>query len=100
MPTPKITIPQKSLRQFCTQYGVQCMALFGSALRDDFGPQSDIDILVQFKPNARISFMTLSRMQRELSALFNRPVDLVPQAGLKPVIRDAVIASAQEIYAS
>jgi len=76
------------------------MSLFGSALRDDFSPQSDVDILVLFEPEVRVGFMTWGRMQRELSALFNRPVDLVPEFGLKPAIREAVIASAQEIYAA
>ena len=60
----------------------------------------DIDILVLFEPDARVSFLTLGRMQRELSAMFKRRVDLVPQEGLKPVIREAVLASAQEVYAT
>lgn len=95
---PKITIPQKPLRRFCAQYCIRRLALFGSVLRDDFGPESDIDILVLFEPGAKVSFLTLGRMQRELSTMFNRRVDLVPQAGLKPVIREAVLASAQEVY--
>jgi hypothetical protein len=76
------------------------LALFGSALREDFNPESDIDILVVFDPDARVSFLTLGRMQRELSVLFNRRVDLVPQAGLKPIIRESILNSAQEVYAS
>lgn len=97
---PKISIPNKSLQRFCTQYRVRRLALFGSVLRDDFSPDSDIDILVLFEPDARVSFLTLGRMQRELSTMFNRRVDLVPQEGLKPVIREAVLASAQEVYAT
>ena len=96
----KISIPQKPLRRFCVQYQIRRLALFGSVLRDDFGPESDIDLLVLFEPGAKVSFLTLGRMQRELSAMFNRRVDLVPQEGLKPVIREAVIASAQEVYAT
>jgi hypothetical protein len=96
----KITIPKNSLRRFCMQYRVRRLALFGSVLRDDFGPDSDIDILVLFEPDARVSFLTLGRMTRELTAMFNRRVDLVPQEGLKPVIREAVLASAQEVYAT
>jgi predicted nucleotidyltransferase len=76
------------------------LALFGSVLRDDFRPDSDVDVLVAFKPEARIGFITLSRMQRELSALFQRPVDLVPMDGLKPVIRESVLSSAQDVYAA
>jgi predicted nucleotidyltransferase len=100
MQISKISIPQKSLQRFCKQYRVQRLALFGSVLRDDFGPESDIDILVLFQPDTRVGFLTLGKMQRELSAMFNRQVDLVPQKGLKPIIREAVLASAQEVYAA
>ena len=96
----KISIPKNNLRQFCRQYHIRRLALFGSVLRDDFGSDSDIDLLVLFEPDTRISFLTLGRMQRELSAMFNRRIDLVPQEGLKPVIREAVLASAQEVYAA
>jgi len=79
---------------------VQRLALFCSVLRDDFRPDSDIDVLVVFHPSARVSFMILGRMKRELSEMFQRPVDLVPQEGLKPSIREAVLSTAQEVYAS
>jgi hypothetical protein len=55
---------------------------------------------VVFDPQAQITFMTLGKMKRELTALFHRPVDLVPQEGLKPTIRDAVLESAQVVYAA
>ena len=63
---------------------------FGSARRADFGADSDIDLLVEFEADARIGFMVLSRMQRELTALLGRRVDLAPKGGLKPLIRQAV----------
>jgi uncharacterized protein len=100
MSKPEIKVSPKTLEQFCKSYNIRRLALFGSILRDDFGPESDIDILVIFEPGAKVSFMTLGRMQRELSAIFKRKVDLVPQEGLKPAIREAVIASSQEVYAS
>lgn len=96
----KIKIPERRIKQFCLRYQVQRLALFGSVLRDDFRPDSDIDVLVVFDPSARITFMTLGRMKRELSGIFKRPVDLVPQEGLKPAIREAVLSSAQEVYAA
>jgi predicted nucleotidyltransferase len=96
----KVSVPKESLERFCQQYQVRRMALFGSVLRDDFHSDSDIDVLVVFDPSARVTFMTLGRMKRELSALFDRNVDLVPQEGLKPAIREAVIASAEEVYAT
>lgn len=96
----RTAIPLNGLETFCQKYQVRELALFGSALRVDFGPHSDIDILVEFEPQARIGFIRLSQMQRELSALLNRPVDLVPKAGLKPRIRQAVLGSAEIIYAA
>ena len=100
MVSPRIKISERKIRDFCQRYQVQRMALFGSVLRDDFRPDSDIDVLVMFDPSARITFMTLGKMERELSGIFQRPVDLVPQEGLKPAIREAVLASAQEVYAA
>ena len=100
MRTVKIKIPTENLDAFCQRYQVRRLSLFGSVLRDDFRADSDIDILVQFDPDARVSFMTLGKMQRELATLFKRPVDLIPQDGLKPVIREEVLASAQEVYAA
>jgi predicted nucleotidyltransferase len=76
------------------------LALFGSVLRDDFRPDSDVDVLVSFEPEARIGFITLSRMQRELSEIFQRSVDLVPMDGLKPIIRESVLSSSQDVYAA
>jgi uncharacterized protein len=96
----KIEIPEKKIIDFCKHYQVKRMALFGSVLRDDFRPESDIDVLVVFDSSARITFLTLGRMTRELSILFQRQVDLVPQEGLKPAIREAVLSSAQELYAA
>ena len=57
-------------------------------------------ILVDFDPTAQIGFVALARLQRELAELLGRPVDLVPSSGLKPVIRDQILASAEEIYAA
>ncbi len=69
------------------------LAVFGSALGEDRHPESDVDLLVSFQPVARVTFVTLAKMQRELQALLGRKVDLVPTNGLKPVIRDHVLAT-------
>lgn len=101
METDRYTIHSTpELLELCRRYQVKRLAVFGSVLRDDFRPESDIDILVTFSSEARISFMTLGKLKRELSAIFKRPVDLVPQDGLKPAIRDQVLKSATEIYAA
>jgi predicted nucleotidyltransferase len=100
MPKVKIRIPPDKIESFCQRYRVQRLSLFGSILQDDFKPESDVDVLVQFNLDARVSFMTLDKMQRELSAIFQRPVDLVPQEGLKSLIRNQVLSTAQEVYAA
>jgi uncharacterized protein len=71
-----------------------------TAVRDELRPDSDVDLLVEFSPGARIGFMALGRMQRELGQLFKRPVDLVPRCGLKPLIRSDVLQSARVLYAA
>jgi predicted nucleotidyltransferase len=100
MPTAAIEIPFERLAELCRRYKVRELSLFGSALREDFGPDSDVDLLVEFEPSAQVGFLTLSKMQRELSALTGRRVDLVPKHGLKEKIRRAVLDSAEVIYAA
>ncbi len=88
------------IEEFCRRYPIRELAVFGSALREDFTPSSDLDLLVEFEPDAEVGFMTLSKMQRELSKIFNRQVDLVPKEGLKPKVRRAVLSSARVLYAA
>ncbi len=96
----RIAIPKKEIRDFCRRYHIRSLALFGSVLRADFRTDSDVDLLVEFEPNARVGLMMLSHMQRELADLLHRPVDLVPRDGLKPAIRESVLSAAQVIYAA
>ncbi len=93
-------IPCEALARFCRRYQVRELALFGSMLRQDYRPDSDVALLVSFQPAARVTFLTLARMQRELEVLLGRKVDLVPKDGLKPVIRDHVLATARVLYAA
>lgn len=86
------------LADFSSRHQVAELALFGSCLREDFGPESDIDILVTFKPEAKVSLFDLVDMAEELSLLFGRHVDLVPKAGLKSRIRRSVLESSRVIY--
>ena len=95
-----IPVQGRKLSGLCRRYHVRRLALFGSVLRDDFRPDSDVDVLVSFEPEARIGFITLSRMQRELSEIFQRSVDLVPMDGLKPIVRESVLSSSQDVYAA
>ena len=92
--------PMPAIIALCQRYHVRELAIFGSALRDDFGAESDYDLLVEFEPGAPIGLMALARMQRELAALLGRPVDLVPKNGLKPFLRDEVLDQAEVLYAA
>ncbi|HTG36714.1 MAG TPA: nucleotidyltransferase family protein [Thermoanaerobaculia bacterium] len=91
-------IPVEPLADFCRRNEVQELALFGSAVTGAFGEESDLDFLVTFQPGAHVGFLTLARMQRELAGLLGRKVDLVPKGGLKPVIRDSVLANTRALY--
>lgn len=100
MAKPKIEIPTDEIADFCRRHRIRSLSLFGSVLREDFRPDSDADVLVEFEPDAQVGFIALSRMQQELAELLQRPVDLVPKEGLKPKIREAVLASAEVVYAA
>jgi predicted nucleotidyltransferase len=95
-----IPISQEQIDDFCRRHQIRWLALFGSVLRDDFGPESDVDVLVEFEPQARLGLVAYASIQRELSELLGRPVDLVTRDGLKPLIKQAVLDSAEVIYAS
>src|SRR5438046_2314951 len=98
MPRAAIVIPEPAIHELCRRYSVKELAVFGSALRHDFRPDSDVDFLVEFQPDARIGFLAIGRMQQELEALVDRRVDLVPKLGLKRLIRDEVLADHEIIY--
>lgn len=98
--TKSISLSKEKIADFCRRHNVRQIQLFGSALREDFGPDSDVDVLVEFEPDAQVGLIALSRMRRELEEIFQRPVDLVPHDGLKPRIREAVLSSAEVIYAA
>ena len=95
-----LALDKERIASFCRERHIRRLAFFGSVLREDFGPDSDVDVLVEFEPEARVGFLALARAARELSAILGRRVDLVPQAGLKPLIRDEVLAEAEELYAA
>ena len=94
-----IPVERERLVETCRRYHVSKLSIFGSALREDFRADSDVDVLVEFGPDARVGLLAMGRMQRELAALFHHPVDLAPKDGLKPRIREAVLASTEVLYA-
>ena len=97
----KFIIPRKKIASFCERWGVTEFSLFGSVLRDDFRPNSDVDVLLVIKPDAPIGLFELIEMQLELEKLFKRPVDLVEKEGLRnPYRRKEILRTAQVIYAA
>jgi predicted nucleotidyltransferase len=94
-----VAVDKERVAAFCRSHHIRRLAVFGSAVRDDFGPESDVDVLVEFEPEAHVGFVALARAARELSAIVGRRVDLVPQSGLKPLVRDAVMAEAEVLFA-
>jgi predicted nucleotidyltransferase len=94
-----VKIPQPELASFCRQHHIRRLAFFGSILRADFRPDSDIDVLVEFEPEHVPGFVQLARMRRELSRMFNgRKVDLCTPQALSKFFRDEVCASAEVQY--
>lgn len=93
-------IPQKTIRQFCTRWSVVEFSLFGSILREDFTPLSDIDVLVEFSGSANPSLFDMVQMKLELEKVFRRPVDLVEKKSLSnPFRKREILDSARVIYA-
>lgn len=95
----RIEIPDEALAELCRRYHVRELALFGSVLRDDFRPDSDIDVLVDFDPDAIVGLFRVFALQEELEGLLGRPIDLVSKRGLNHRLRDRIINSSQVLYA-
>jgi uncharacterized protein len=100
MNKPFPVIPEDLLEEFCQRHHIRKLSVFGSYLRDDFGPDSDIDFLVEFDPEHIPSLLRIARMERELSELFGgRKIDLRTARDLSRYFRDDVVASARVQYA-
>lgn len=91
---PNIFIPSEQITQFCQHYHIEKLSFFGSVLRDDFSSESDIDILVEFNPQYIPGLIRLSAMEQELSAIFQRKVDLRTPEDLSHYFRQEVLDTA------
>jgi predicted nucleotidyltransferase len=104
MLSSQITIPTAKIASFCDRWKVTELALFGSILRGDFGPDSDIDLLVSFAPDARWSLFDLVAMQRELQAVLGREVDLVERGAVERsenyIRRKSILSNLEVVYAA
>ena len=100
----RVHLPKEDISAFCERWGVAEFALFGSVLRDDFKPESDVDVLVRFRQDATPSLFSLARMEAELTALVGRRVDLVERKAVERsrnyIRREAILASAKVIHAA
>jgi predicted nucleotidyltransferase len=97
-----IEIPTEEwLADFCARHRVHKLSFFGSFTRDDFGPESDIDVLVEFKPEAGVGLFELAGMEEELAAVMGgRRVEINTPNSLSPYFRDRVLTQAEEAYAA
>ena len=102
MSSNKIEISKESIASFCRRWKVTEFALFGSALRNDLGPESDVDVLVSFTPDARWTLFDMVDMQEELEEIFGRKVDLVTRRAIESsrnyIRRQAILSSAEVIH--
>ena len=99
--TPPLPFTDDALRAFCARWRIAEFSLFGSVLRDDFGPDSDVDVLVRFAPDGAWGLYDLLDLRDELTARFGRPVDLVDAAGLRnPFRRHRILTTREVLHAT
>lgn len=98
----RLPIDAEKLRNFCRKWSITELAVFGSVLRDDFGPDSDIDFLATFDPESTSSLLRRREMQDELAGIVGRPVDLVSRRGIEmsknPLRRREILSTAETVY--
>jgi len=97
MPQPRIDIPKDRIAEFCRKNHIRRLSLFGSVLRDDFRPDSDVDVLVEFEPGQTPGF-AFFEMEIELSGILGRKVDLNTAGFLSKYFRDEVLSEAEVQY--
>ena len=98
----RIPIDQQKIRDFCERWGISELAFFGSVLRDDFRPDSDVDVLVRFSPGVRHSFADIEDMQDELRGILGRDVDLVERELVERsenyIRRRHILSNLEQVY--
>ena len=95
-----VSLPDAEIAEICRRYQVKELAVFGSAPRGDLGPASDVDLLVDFLPAARVGLLELVALSEELSDAVGRRVDLAVKPALKPRLRPRILAEAHVVYAA
>jgi predicted nucleotidyltransferase len=101
MAQPKINIPKEKIEDFCRRWKIKEFALFGSVLREDFRPDSDVDVLVSFEPDGGITFDNRVEMLDELAEIFGREVDMVEKDAIRnPFRRYDILTTKEVVYAA
>ncbi len=98
--TAHVHLDRDAIADFCKKHHIRKLSLFGSVLRDDFRPDSDVDMLVEFEPGTRVGYFGLAGMEIELTEMIGRKVDLRTPGELSRYFRQQVIDEAQELYAA
>ena len=96
--TARIEVPRERIADFCRRHRIRRFSFFGSVLREDFAPGSDVDVLVEFEPGTQVGLIALSGMEIELSGILGRKVDLNTEGFLSPYFRDEVLQEAEPAY--
>ncbi|HUO10292.1 MAG TPA: nucleotidyltransferase family protein [Phycisphaerae bacterium] len=96
----RMDLPLERIAEVCRKYRVRELSVFGSVLREDFRPDSDVDLLVDFLPNHGLGLIDYISCQEELSEVVGRPVDLVQKSGLKRFVKGEVLRTHRVIYAA
>lgn len=101
---PRIRVPKKKVETFCRKWNVKEFSFFGSVLRDDFKPNSDIDVLVSFGEGSNYSLLNIVEMKDELKVIFGRNIDLVIKKSIEEssnyIRRDSILSSSEVLYAA
>ena len=98
MARSRIEIPRAQIEDFCQRHHIRRLSLFGSVLRDDFGTQSDVDVLVEFEPGTRVGMIRLAGIELELSGILDRKVDMHTPGFISKYFRVQVLAEAEDQY--
>ena len=96
----RIQVNRERVAQFCQRHRIRKLAVFGSVLRDDFRPDSDVDVLVEFEPGCRLGLFEVIRMQREFSAIIGREADFRTPEDLGRYMRRRVMSESEVLYAA
>jgi len=96
----RLSYDRSQLAEFCRRNHIRRLAFFGSVLKEDFSPESDVDVLVEFEPGAKVGLLRMAALESEVSQIIGRKVDLRTAAELSRYFRDEVVAEAQVQYAA